>query len=346
MDQIRVGMVGVSHFGKYRRDRMKETGLFKVVACYDYSAEAAAQCAAEESCDIAETYDALIARDDIEAVVVSTGADSHADYAIRAANAGKHIFVEKPLCTSTQELEALLGAGEKNGVVMGMGHGAPDGAVNALIRDYLANDKIGTLTAIEMTTCHGGGWCESPWRFIKAKNPGGMLFQCGVHDLAWVEPMFGRVAEVSSMMRYDVNPGTETSDATVSLLRLENGIVCTLNAYHVTAYHHYKFIYGTKGNLYLYEFPTEVYFQARSLQGKPEPKVRIEDKDFPVGKDHSTTNVLTWAKAIRGEGEPWPSIYDGASAVATIFAAEESARTGRTVTVPDFHARAKAHIKV
>jgi predicted dehydrogenase len=147
---------------------------------------------------------------------------------------------------------------------------------------------------------------------------------------------------VGAMMRFDVNPGTETSDATVTVMRLQNGIVCTLNAYHVTAYHHYKFIYGTKGNLYIYEFPTEVYYQARSLEGKPEPKVRIEEQDFPVGKDHSTTNVRTWAQAIRGDGEPFPSIYDGASAVAAIFAAEESSRTGRIVAVPDLTKRVNA----
>lgn len=342
MEPIRVGMVGVGGFGGYRRDRMRETGLFTFVACWDYNPAASAAAAAQDGFEVMESYDALLARADVEAIVISTGATSHAEYAIKAAQAGKHIFVEKPLCCDSEELNALLDAGEKAGVVMGMGHQAPDGPVNELIREYIADDKLGTITAIEMTTCHGGGWCESPWRFIKAKNPGGMLFQCGVHDLAWVEPMFGKVAEVGAMMRFDVNPGTETSDATVTLLRLENGIVCTLNAYHVTAYHHYKFIYGTKGNLYIYEFPTEVYYQARSLEGKPEPKLRIEEKDFPVGKDHSTTNVRTWAQAIRGEGEPFPSIYDGASAVAAIFAAEESSRTGRIVAVPNLKNRVKA----
>jgi predicted dehydrogenase len=342
MEPIRVGMVGVGGFGGYRRDRMRATGLFTFVACWDYNPAASEAAAAQDGFDVMESYEALLAREDVEAIVISTGATSHAEYAIKAAQAGKHIFVEKPLCCDRDELDALLDAGERAGVVMGMGHQAPDGPINALIHDYIAADKLGTITAIEMTTSHGGGWCESPWRFIKAKNPGGMLFQCGVHDLAWLEPMFGRVAEVAAFMRYDVNPGTETSDATVTILRLENGIVCTLNAYHVTAYHHYKFIYGTKGNLYIYEFPTEVYFQERSAEGKPEQKVRIEDKDFPVGKDHSTTNVSTWAKAIRGEGTPCPSIYDGASAVATIFAAEESTRTGSIVTVPDLRARAKA----
>ncbi len=342
MEQIRVGMVGVSHFGKYRRERMRETGLFNMVACFDYTAEAATQCAAEEGCAVAADYDALIARDDIEAVVVSTGADSHADYAIRAAEAGKHFFVEKPLCCTPQELEALLSAGETRGLAMGMGHSAPDGAVNQLVRDYLADGKIGTLAAVEMTTCHGGGWCASPWRFIPEKNPGGMLFQCGVHMIYWLEAIFGRVTEVACMMRYDINPNTRTSDATTVLLRTESGLLATLTAYHVTAYRHTKSLYGTSGNLYINETPLDVTYQARSVEGKPEAVVSVDLDAVHAGPESANTNLISWAQAIRGEGTPTPSVYDGAAAVAAIFAADEAARTGHIVAVPDVRARVRA----
>lgn len=339
MDPIRIGMVGVANFGGYRRETLRQTGLFHTVACFDYNTEAAAQAAREDGCTVAASYDALLANPDIEAIVISTGATSHADYAIRATQAGKHFFVEKPLCCDAQELEALLRAGERAGVVMGMGHAYPDGPVNTLVRDYLAQEKLGTVTAIEMTTCHGGGWCESAWRFIPEKNPGGMLFQCGVHLIAWLEAIFGRVTEVTAMMRYDVNPHTKTADASIALLRLESGLLVSLHAYHVTAYHHYKYIYGTNGNLYIHDFPSAIAYQARSMDGKPEPQVTIDEATLPAGLDAKTENVASWARAIRGEGVPSPTIYDGASAVAVVFAASESAATGRTVAVPDVRAR-------
>jgi len=342
MEPIRVGMVGVGGFAGYRRKTMHQTGLYKLVACYDYIAETAKAVAAEEQCDVEASYDALLARTDIEAVVVSTGATSHMEYCVRAAQAGKHFFVEKPLCCDAEELKTLLSAGEQAGVVMGMGHSFPDGPVNQLIQDYIAQDKLGTVTAIEMTTAHGGGWCVSPWRFIPEKNPGGMLFQCGVHLIYWIEAMFGRVTDVSCMMRYDVNPGTQTSDATTTLLRLENGLLATINAHHVTAYEHHKYIYGTKGNLYIHESPSEIDYQARSTEGKPEEKIRIDESSLPAGQNLALTNLITWANAIRGEGTPAPSIYDGASAVAVVFAAAEAARTGRTVQVPDVRARLAA----
>ncbi len=339
MEPVRVGMVGVSHFGGHRRNTMRQTGLYTLVACYDYSAEAAQTAAQDEGCAVEESYDALLARNDIEAIVVSTGATSHADYCIRAAQAGKHFFVEKPLCCDMQEMEALLTAGEHAGVVMGMGHSYPDGPVNQLVRDYLAQDKLGILTAIELTTCHGGGFAVSPWRFIPEKNPGGMLFQCGVHLIYWAEAMFGRVTEVSCMMRDDVNPATQTADATTVLMRLESGLLATLHAYHVTAYQHSKFLFGTKGTLYINEVPSDIYYQERSPDGQVETKIKIDESTLPGGKDLALTNVETWAAAIRGVGTPAPSIYDGASAVAVIFAADEAARTGCVTRVPDVRKR-------
>ncbi len=345
LPQLKVGQAGVARFGAHRRHTMRETGLFDLLALYDYVPEHLAQAAAEEGATPCGSYEELLDFPGLEGVVISTGAKYHAEQVLAAAERGLHVFVEKPLCSTPAELHALLACRERTGVVIGVGHADHSAsAVSRTIKRLIDAGELGTVVAVEETTAHNGGMLMKPdeWRADPAKNPGGMLFQCGIHDLAWVEPMFGPVAEVASFMRYDVNHGTETSDATVTILRLRNGIVCTLNAYHVTAYHHYKFIYGTKGNLYIYEFPTEVYFQERSPQGKPEHKVRIEEKDFPAGKDHSTTNVRTWAVAIRGMGDPCPSIYDGASAVATIFAAEESTRTGRIVAVPDYRARVKA----
>lgn len=344
MEPIRVGMIGVGGFGGYRRNTMRKAGLFNLVACWDYNPENAVKAQQEDGCEIVESYDALLARPDIEAIVISTGGTSHAEYGIRAAQAGKHFFVEKPLCCDAQEMDALLSAGEQAGVVMGMGHSYPDGPVNQLLLDYIAQDKLGTVTAIEMTTAHGGGFCVSPWRFIPEKNPGGMLFQCGVHLIYWAEALFGRVTDVACMMRYDVNPATQTSDASTALLRMESGLLATLHAYHTTAYNHYKFIYGTKGNLYMYESPEAVYFQARSPEGKVEEKVRIDLGELPTGKDHAITNVVTWAHAIRGEGTPAPSIYDGASAVAVVFTCDEAAKKGAVLPVPDVRARMKAGV--
>jgi predicted dehydrogenase len=214
--------------------------------------------------------------------------------------------------------------------------------VNELIREYLAADKLGTVTAIEMTTCHGGGWCESPWRFIKAKNPGGMLFQCGVHALHELMYLFGPVKRVTSMMRYDVHT-TLTADVAHCILEFENGLIGTLSAYHVTPYRHTLHLYGTKKNIYMdarapsYGDPATCFIQTRgNCVAEPlVPFVLAPDANGVGASGHDICgNIKSFYQCVRHGGEPYPSLKDGARAVMVVFAAEESSKTGRAVDVP------------
>lgn len=337
MIPVPIGMVGVGNFGRWRRDRLRQTGRFRLVACYDRNPEALAAATQQEGCEPSASYDALTARTDIAGIVISTGADTHADLAIRAARAGKHVFVEKPLCTTADELQALLATADSTGVCMGMGHVYPNTVHDHVLRQCLDDGRIGTVTAISMNTSHGGGWLPSAWRFDPEKNPGGMLFHCGIHYIYWVQALFGPVTEVACMMRDDVNPATATSDATTVLLRLASGILVTLQAHHVTAYEHARTIYGTNGTLALWEFPDAAYYQARVADGGTETQVPINLSAIDNAATHGLSNLINWANAIQGEGHPQPDVYDGAQALAVVFAAAESGRSGRFVAVQPIH---------
>lgn len=344
-EKMRVAMVGVGGFGGYRRDRMRESGLFEIVAAYDLNQQALADAEQRDGAKPVGSYAELLDTPGIEAMVISTGGKFHAEQALQAMDRGLHVFVEKPLCSTMEETLALLKKQQETGLVVGMGHNdhSSDPGFKRL-KELIASGELGNLATFEMVTAHSGGLEIRPgdWRGDPDKNPGGMLFQCGVHMIYWFEAMFGRITEVACMMRYDVNPNTKTSDATTVLLRAESGLLATLTAYHVTAYRHTKSLFGTNGNIYINETPEEVFYQARSTEGKPEPVETVDLSTVHAGPMAGNTNVITWAKAIRGDGTPTPSIYDGASAVAVIFAAEESSRTGRIVAVPDVRARVAA----
>lgn len=333
MTLIPIGMVGVGNFGRWRRMRLRESGQFRLVACCDLDATALADACREEQCEAVENFDALLANPEIVGIVISTGADSHAALTIRAARAGKHVFVEKPLCCSMEEMHALLAVEMETGVAIGMGHVHPSTPTDQVVKQALVDGRLGTVTAIELNTSHGGGWLPSAWRFNPEKNPGGMLFHCGIHHIFWLQSLFGLVTDVTCMMRYDVNPNTKTADATTVLMRMASGILVTQQAYHVTAYEHAKRIYGTNGTLYTSEFPDAVYYQARRTDGGEEARVRLDLSQAPDADVSGLANVMHWARAIRGEGRPDPSLLDGARAMAVIFAAVESAQTDRVVPV-------------
>ncbi len=330
--KLKVAMVGVWNFGKYRRDRMRETGLFEIAALCDRNPEWLAAAASEENGPPTfADYSEMLRHPGLEAVVISTGADSHARLALAAMHAGLHVFVEKPLCASPAECSQLRQAQRQTGRVVGVGHNhCPSDGLLRLAKEYWENGRLGTLVAYEANSSHSGGLEIRPgdWRGLADRNPGGMLFQCGVHMLHALQFLFGPVAAVQAMMRYDANPNTQTADASNVLLRHKDGLVGTLNCYHVTAYCHELRLFGTKGNLYLNTHSRQAWFQPRR-RNEPEPREPIAVP--PNDPEHDRANLIEWYRAIRQGRSHHPNLEEGIRAVSPVFAAEMAAREGREI---------------
>lgn len=324
VENLTVGLVGVANFGGYRRKQMQAAGCFNLVAMCDRNTEALAMAATDEKARAYDDFRAMLEHPGLEGIVISTGADSHARFAIAAMRKGLHVFVEKPLCCSAEEVAALRQTQRETGCVVGLGHNhcASDGLLN-LAKDYIAEGRLGTVVAFEENSSHSGGLEIEPgdWRGMAGRNPGGMLFQCGVHALHALAYLFGPVDAVQAMMRYDANPNTETADAANVLLHCPNGLVGTLNCYHVTGYCHELRIFGTKGNLYLDTHKKQAWFQ-------PRKRNEVEERE-PVAvpaspPEHLHANVLSWYEGIRHGKPVYPGLEDGIAAVLPVFAAEQS----------------------
>jgi predicted dehydrogenase len=330
LPKLKIGQVGVQGFGAHRRWTLRETGLFDLAAMYDYAPENLAKAAQEEGAAPCGSYEELLDFPGLEGIVISTGAKFHAEQALAAAEHGLHVFVEKPLCATPEEMHALLECEKRTGVIFGVGHTDHSAQGLALtLKRLIDSGELGTIAVFETTTAHNGGMQMKPgeWRADPAKNPGGMLFQCGVHSLHELMFLFGAIREVSCFMRYDVHT-TATADVAICLLRFSSGLVGTLNAYHVTPYRHTLNILGTKANVYqrnqFFEEGVHLNMQVTHLDGKYEPLVPVALD--AGGERHG--EVRSWYNGIRTGAKVYPGLLDGARAVAVVFAAEASAKQG------------------
>lgn len=334
---LRVSMVGIGGFGSHRRMLMRKTGLFQIVTAYDLNQQALADAKTQDGAEPVDSYEELLATPEIEAVVISTGAKFHAEQVIAALERGLHVFVEKPLCATPSETTALVEAQKCTGLVVGMGHN--DCNANPYLqrmKTMIEAGELGEIVCFEKTTAHSGGLCIKPgdWRDDPTKNPGGMLFQCGVHALYDLLYLFGPIATVSSLMRYDAH-SSQTADAAHCMLQTVSGITGSLNAYHVTPYRHTFSIFGTKGALHkrdrFFDEGTSLVFQPLRVNGK--------EKEIPINIDPSsddgTSGLRSFYNAVRTGSPCYPSLIDGARAVAVVFAAEEAAKTGKQIKLSE-----------
>lgn len=337
-DPIKAVMVGVGNFGAFRRKTMRQTGLFDIIAVNDWNRSTSEKAALEEDSSICETYEELLEFECAEAVIISSGGRFHADQMITAIEKGLHVFVEKPLCSTAEDLVKIVEDCRDSEQVIVVGHKALQHENGALtLQNLIRSGDLGETIAFHKTSCHSGGFCIQPgdWRGIPGHNPGGNLYQCGVHGIHETMHHFGPIKRVHSTMRYDLHT-TETSDATICTLEFENGVIGTLHAHHLSAYHHTFHVYGTRMNYYrddrFGDEGSHITLQKRSDTGSYEPReiTLMENGQEELGA------LINFYAAIRNGTPASPSLMDGARAVGVVFAAAESAKTGEWVDLQAF----------
>ncbi len=327
-------MVGTGGFGAHRRRAMRETGLFNLVAAYDINPEALKQAEQEDGARPTASFEELLETKNAEALIISTGASSHAAQIMAALRRGLHVFVEKPLASSMDDMLEILKLERETGLVIGSGHvDHSTDAPSLAIRDLIASGELGEIVSFESSTAHSGGFHLEPgdWRGDRKHNPGGMLFHCGVHKIHELAFYFGPVRRVRALIRYDLH-SSSTADVALCQIELANGILGTLNAYHITPNLQSIAIYGTKAAIFRDERPWPGE-QSLMIQRIPQPMDGSVEARVPLtvqGKTDPCGNLRSFHRAITSGSHLYPSALDAAHALAPVIAAAESAANGGT----------------
>ncbi|MBT3273010.1 MAG: Gfo/Idh/MocA family oxidoreductase [Spirochaetales bacterium] len=267
MERLRVGIIGVGNISGIYLKNLTTVFSDKVelLGCADLLPERAADAASEY--DLPRTFQSpqqLLADPDIELVLNLTIPIAHFDVCLAAAEAGKHVYVEKPLCVKLEEAEKLSAAAEAKNVRVG---GAPDTFLGAGIqtcRKLIDDGWIGTpIAATAFMQNHGHeSWHPDPEFYYK---PGaGPMFDMGPYYLTALINLVGPVSRVSGSTRATFAQRTITSEPkngtvidvevpthVVGNLDFQNGAIGTIiTSFDIWAHHLPGIeIYGTEGSM-------------------------------------------------------------------------------------------------
>ncbi|QSB15363.1 Gfo/Idh/MocA family oxidoreductase [Natronosporangium hydrolyticum] len=213
----------------------------------------------------------VVADPRIDAVDIATPNDSHAEIAIAAAEAGKHILCEKPLARTADEAATMLSAVQRAGVIHMTAFNFRRTPAIALAREILDEGRLGTIQNFRGTYLQD--WPADPdhpyaWRFQRAAAGSGAVGDIASHVLDIARYLVGEVSEVTAMTRRyidqrpipDPTGGEQTprygkvdvDDEVLALLRFEGGAVGSLEATRVAhGRHNYLTfeIHGSGGTL-------------------------------------------------------------------------------------------------
>lgn len=191
------------HAGDYARQIQEHPGT-SLVAVWDDDAERGRAGAEQFDAEFIGDLDTLLARDDIDAVVITTATDAHRDIMLRAARAGKHIFTEKLLAPTVEEAEEIVRAADEHDVRLVVSLPRLYHGYTRAITEVLDSGDLGRITYSRVRLSHSGaiaGWL--PERFFDpATAIGGALTDLGCHPVYLTQLFLGaRPSTVSATYR-------------------------------------------------------------------------------------------------------------------------------------------------
>lgn len=254
---LRFGLIGCGDIGQLRAAAISQAAEDALVAVSDVDLAKSESLAARLGAEVARDWQALVGRPEIDAVIISTPPVYHAEMAIGAFQAGKHVLCEKPLALNVEECRLMLDAAEAAGCRLATGFNYRFYPSFVHARDALESGIIGELDHIRSYGGYSATSHNQPWVHDAATVGGGALRDIGIHLIDLTRDFLGEVAEVTGLATGDVWNFAGCEDNGFVLLRSPAGKVASLHA-SWTEWRRYQFrveLYGTRGCIRATCFP-------------------------------------------------------------------------------------------
>lgn len=245
---LNAAVIGLGWWGKILTQTLAPSDKITVVKLLDVDAEGGAAFAAEHGIDFTTDFAAVLADDNVDAVILATPHSLHEEQIIAAAGAGKHVFCEKPFCLTRASALRAMEAVEKAGVQVAIGHERrfepPIMDAMALARD----GKLGALMHIEANFSHDifAVLDDTNWRLKTDESPAGGLTATLIHLMDLSISLFGQPDRVLASVECHGDV-VKNGDTLTAQVKFENGRTASLNAFTHTPFFSRLAIFGANG---------------------------------------------------------------------------------------------------
>ena len=335
MKQLKVGIIGAGRIGSlHAKSICYNVPTAKVVGITDVFAENAKKVAAELGIEkVYADYKEMLADPEVEAVLVCSSTDTHADIAIEAAKAGKHIFCEKPVDLTPSKVEAVIAAAKEAGVKLQVGFNRRFDHNFANIRSMVNDGKIGDVHIVKITSRD-----PEPPSAQYAAVSGGMFIDMTIHDFDMACFMAGsEVTEVYANATCLVDPAIgEAGDVDTAIISLKfaNGAIGVIDNSRRAAYGYDQRVevFGSKGAaMASNDTPTNVVYMGADGVVADKPLYFFLERYMQSFRDE----MLQFVDAVL-EDKPVPATgVDGLNAILIALAAKKSVAEGRPVLISE-----------
>ncbi len=252
---LKIGILTTAHIHTPNFvDRLKKmTSEVHVAGLWEPNKALADKYSKELNCKVVATAEEILNDSSIPAVVISGTTGEHDGLVVKAAKAGKNIFVEKPLATTPTEANRIFTAVKEAGVIFQTGHFMRSDANFQFLKKEIDAGNFGTITRARHVNCHHGalgGWFDKDyrWFFHKAEAGGGGFYDLGCHSVDILNFLLGPIEEATCVLGPKNVKYQNIDEYGEGLLKFKNGVIASVAAGWLDIGNPANFaLYGTQG---------------------------------------------------------------------------------------------------
>lgn len=309
-------------------DRMRIAGF------YSLEESACRKLSEQHGGKVFPSWEAVLADASVEAVVLATPHSQHAAQVIAAAQAGKHVFVEKPLALDVASARQAAEACRQKGRILAVGHNRRLMPGTRKLKQLLGSERLGQILHVE---AHYSGdlMMRLPaghWRIRRAEMPAAGMAPMGLHMVDTVQWLLGPIERVCAIVKRQAQwtNGADVDDTCAALFELQSGATGTLASHLATRTTVDLRLYGTQARLEARGDPLAVTRFPATVTLFPR---QGEEQTWRFAGDPSVADELAaFADACAGHA-PYPiTVEEAIRNVAVMQAIQASADRGIWIT--------------
>ncbi len=335
MKLLNVGIIGAGRIGSlHAKSITYNVPSAKVLGITDVNKEGIAELAEKLGIEkIYADYKEMLADKEIDAVLICSSTDTHADIAIDAANAGKHIFCEKPVDLTPEKVQAVIEAVKKAGVKLQVGFNRRFDHNFAHVKSMVDSGKVGDVHIVKITSRDPA---PPPAKYSAVS--GGMFLDMTIHDFDMARFLAdSEVTEIYANAACLVDPEIGKAgdiDTAIITLKFENGALGVIDNSRRAAYGYDQRIevFGNKGAAVASnDTATNVEFMGEEGVVSDKPLYFFLERYMQSFRDE----MLQFVDAVKNDTPTPTTGTDGLNSLLVALAAKKSVAEGRPVAVSE-----------
>lgn len=334
---MRVSIVGTGLQFRRRAPILVVSADDQLVSISSRELAHAEEAARKFGCASDESWRVTVQRDDVDVVIACTPPGSHAEIAIAAMRAGKHVLCEKPLARTLEEAEAMLRVSRETGRTLkcGFNHRHHPAIWEAKKQFDAGNLGRPMFARCRYGICGRPGY-EKEWRADPAEAAGGQFIEQGTHGIDLIRWFMGEIGQVACMTSTHYFTGQKLEDDGFAMFRTVTGGTASLHTSLVQWQNLFSFeVFGDEGYARVDGLGGTYGTETLSL-GKRDFSAPFQDRviQYRGGDISWREEWLEFSAAVKERREPIGNGRDGVAAMRIALTAYEAERVQRILTIP------------